>query len=202
MYVKRTEERVSQGDILENLKYRFSVFQADTVEVATITLPYAVVLTQDCDLESDYNCRGGLNQENSSNDKFLQSILVCPAYLAEQFRTGAHLEALGLKMNTWTSEQWKSIKQNQNQRFHFLNADPTLKIQDLIIDFKQYYTIPRDEIYKSHRELYLASLDLLFREALSHRFAYYLSRIGLPTIKRLEQGNENKGTNLTIDSQS
>lgn len=202
MYVKRTRERISQGDILENLKYRFSVFHTDVVEVATITLPYAVVLTQDCDLESDYNCRSSSNKEDSLNDKFLQSILVCPAYLAEQLRAGTHLETLGLKMNSWTSEQWKSIKQNQNQRFHFLNAEVALKIQDLIIDFKQYYTIPRNEIYESHSELYLVSLDLLFREALSHRFAYYLSRIGLPTVKNPDQDSEDKRTNPATNSQS
>jgi len=191
MYVKSTGKRVGQGDILEKVIYSYPIFQADQVTVAKITLPYAVVLTQDCDLESDFNCRLGSSKKNPSNDKFLQSILVCPAYLAEQFRCGTHLEPIGLKMNTWTSEQWKSIKQNQNQRFHFLGADLALKMQDLVIDFKNYYTITRDEIYKDYSELYLVSLDILFREALSQRFAYFLSRIGLPTLKEPNHADEN-----------
>ncbi|MBU1110145.1 hypothetical protein KKB83_00820 [Patescibacteria group bacterium] len=202
MYVKRTEERVTQGDILAKLEYRFPVFQAEKVEVAKITLSYAVVLTQDCDLEQDYKCRACSSQENSSNDKFLQSVLICPAYLAEQFKTGIHLEKLGLKMNTWSSEQWKSITQNQNQRLHFLSEDPALEIEDLIIDFKHYYTIPRDEMYESHKKLYLASLEILFREDLSHRFTHYLSRIGLPTVNKSDQGSGDRGINTFINSQS
>ena len=44
------------------------------------------------------------------------------------------------------------------------------------------------EILKKH---YIGSMKELYREDLSQRFAYYLSRIGLPEIEKIEgQGSK------------
>lgn len=177
MYLKRTENRICQGDILENFEYRFPTFRADEVEIASILLPYAVVVTQDCDLEWDFKNRAD-SQKNS--DKYLQSILICPAYVAEKFRTGKHLEGLKLTMESWSSDRWKLIKQNQNERFHFFVSNVENGIPELVIDFKNFYTVPRDSIYDVYKSKYKISIAELFREDLSQRFANYLSRIGLP----------------------
>ncbi len=49
----------------------------------------------------------------------------------------------------------------------------------LIIDFKHYYTIPRNILYQN-LDHYNVSITELHREQLSQRFAYYLSRVGTP----------------------
>ncbi len=119
------------------------------------------------------------------HDKYLQNVLVCPAYNAETFKKGDHLkgEPNELKMNTWGSNDYNKIKQQNNARFHYLEQNEALQVPQLVVDFKHYYTIPRDVIYKMHVDNYLATFNKLFRESLSQRFSSYLSRIGLPEIK-------------------
>jgi hypothetical protein len=178
MYSKRTNpQRISQGDLLEDVTYKFTKITTDQVEINPIVFPYAIVMTQDCDLEQDYNARAGTQ---GSQDKFLQSILVCPLYLAEQLRGGTHLEKLKLKMESYNTNRWDFIKSNQNQRYQFLPANTSYGFPDLVIDFKHYYTIPRDDIYGFFINNYVASVDILYREDVSQRYASYLSRIGTP----------------------
>ncbi len=87
-------------------------------------------------------------------------------------------------METYNSERWGVIKKNKNERYHFLEKNEELCLPNLIIDFKQYYTIPTHILYKLYKDHFVGSLKPLFREDLSHRFAFYLSRIGLPNIER------------------
>ncbi len=72
-----------------------------------LLIPYLSVLSQDCDLESDYWNRKDIESKceveedknkKITNDKFLQSILVCPAYPAKLVKKGTHLEELKLTM--------------------------------------------------------------------------------------------------------
>ena len=179
MYVKKDESRVLQGDFIEDFLYNSSYIVGGSVETNSTTFPYIVVLTQDCDLEWDYKNREDKDQKN--NDKYLQSILICPAYLAESLHTGKHLEDLQLKMRPWEADLWKHIKRNQNERFHFL-AQSENDMPDLVLDFKHFYTFPREQLYEAHKKNYKISLDVPFREDLSQRFANYLSRIGLPNL--------------------
>lgn len=188
MYVVKSENRICQGDILEDFQHKFLYYQNEEKAIISITLPYAIVLSQDCDLEQDYNQRQ--DNASSTNDKFMQSILVCPAYIAESFKRGEHLKNMGLIMNTWGRDKWKDIKSNQNQRFHYFPNDPANNMPEIVVDFKQYYTIPRDDIYPLHKEKYKISIAPLFREDISLRFATYLARIGLPIIQNYD-GLEN-----------
>jgi hypothetical protein len=179
MYVKKNEPRILQGDFIEAFLYESSRVVDGALETTTVTFPYAVVLTQDCDLEWDYKNRE--DQDRKNNDKYLQSILICPAYLAESLRTGSHLDDLHLKMEPWLSDLWKHIKRNQNERFYFLDKYEQA-MPDLVLDFKHFYTFPREKLYEIHKTNYKISLDVPFREDLSQRFSNYLSRIGLPVV--------------------
>lgn len=182
MYINRKnleEKRIHQGDILEDLFYRYPSFVKDEIIVGTINLPYGIVLTQDCDLERDYTCR----KENNEDDRVIQSILICPAFLAEIFREGNHLKELGIITEKKNSDSWRYITKNQNKRFHFLSEDSNFGMPNLIIDFKHYYTFSRQDIYDLFPNQYKVSLDILYREELSQRFSYYISRIGLPPFK-------------------
>jgi hypothetical protein len=182
MYDAKTHQRICQGDIFEDFVYKFTKIFDQTGEIIKTTFPYAVVLTQDCDLEWDYYKRSSSDNARAtlSDDKILQSILICPAYLAEQFKLGKHLEDLGLTMNTWGGELWKNIKSNQNERFHYFEEDVNNGMPDLVIDFKHYYTVPTEDIYSIASSKCKIVVGSLFREDVSRRFANYLSRIGLP----------------------
>lgn len=184
IYIKRPLSRIWQGDILRDIEYIEWITEnpeEEKLQIPKIQLPYIVVLTQDCDLEQDYNSKQDNNRENE--DKFLQSILVCPAYMATSVKEGTHLKDYGLNRQRIPSNQFGEVKKNHMYRYHYLESDIELQIPEMVIDFKQYYTIPRDKLYEFYKTKYLATINYLFRESLSKRFAYYLSRIGLPTIK-------------------
>jgi len=178
IFIKHNEERICQGDIFRDFEYLEYTPNSKKTGTGTMKIfPYLLILSQDCDLELD--CKNRTNSEDNQ-DKFLFSILACPGYLAEELRKGIHLKEYKLKMQTINTERWNNIKNNQNPRYHFLKGEKTFQIPDLVLDFKHYYAISRDVLYKNFEDCYIGSLNELFREALSQRFAYYLSRIGLP----------------------
>ncbi|MDY6895403.1 MAG: hypothetical protein SVO01_08340 [Thermotogota bacterium] len=184
IYIRHDIHRIYQGDILRDFEYtEWACIEGNKVKMMVRTIPYLVILTQDCDLKWDYNNH---NNQVGNHDKFLHSILVCPAYLSEEFRQGIHLEGLGFEMGKINSKIWGNVKNNQNQRYHYLERDKELNIPDLVIDFKHYYTIQRDLLYRGIKDHYIATVNELFREALSQRFSYYLSRIGVPLIPNEE----------------
>jgi hypothetical protein len=171
--------RLNQGDILKGVSIGIqSDLDTQTNEAifSKITLAYAVVINQDCDLEQDFNNR---KKADIHQDKFLPNILILPAYLSEQFRAGDHRGAK-VKGISWGSDQWRGIIQNNNLRFHSIKANEEFQIPDLIVDFKHFYTVSRDVLYKDIQKYYLATVCELYREHLSHRYSHYLSRIGLP----------------------
>lgn len=188
-YLKRLPvDRAAQGDIYRKIRVPNSASpvngeDGEELEITEIEYPYAVVLSQECDLEQDH-----LNRENAQDkhDKFLPAILFAPAYLAEKLRKGEHLKDVDLKMQNINTERWKIVKKNDNLRYHYLRKDPNFGVLDLVIDFKHYFTISRDLFFINilNDQHYVASLDFLFREDLSNRFCHYLSRIGLPEIEK------------------
>ena len=186
-YRKNDTKRILQGDILKDFK-----IPTYDDEVKMITIPYGVVLSQDCDLNQDYNSQKEyekLNLEKNDknnpnlNNKLLPSILICPAYDAEQLRKGEHLQHIDIPMNEISKTRktpWKNILQNQTPRYHYLNESEEFGISDLVLDFKRYYSVSRDYLYSIYPEHYFISLNELYREDLSDRFFNYQSRIGLP----------------------
>ena len=97
------------------------------------------------------------------------------------------MQELKLRYEYKDSKQWKIIEQNRDTRYHFLRGDDKFKIPKLVIDFKLYYAIDREEIYTFMKQKKCqVSIKDLFRESLSQRFAYYLSRIALPEIEKVK----------------
>ena len=187
MYFQHNLERLCQGDILRDFEdYLWGVVGGSKVRMMKRTTIYMVIMSQDCDLERDYTNRMESENPNKNRDKFIQQILVCPAYPSEQLKEGTHLSELselGVKTEKIESKtKWNLIKLNEIPRYHHLKRDIQLQIPELVIDFKHFFTIQRDFIYDVRKRHYLATIDELFREELSQRFAYYLSRIGLPII--------------------
>lgn len=85
IYRLNDSKRAIQGDILKNID--IPIFND---ELEFIKLKFGVILSQDCDLNQDYESRNKIsNNDNPSiNNKIIPSILICPAYPAEQLRQG------------------------------------------------------------------------------------------------------------------
>ena len=192
-YIKLAIKRINQGDILRNIDVIDWSYADDDIEIGKLTLPYAIVISQDCDLDKDFENRS--KSDSDKHDKYLRTILICPAYIAADFKVGDHLKELELKMETWNSKRFSLIKNQNNTRFHYLEQNQDLQVPELIVDFKHYYTIPTDTLIKIYNKHYLVTINPLFRECLSQRFSYYLSRIGLPEIKKMTSSECAEPTN-------
>ena len=171
-----------------------SVIQRECVDVSSlgtselfsfaITAKYAVILTQDCDLEQDFRVR--FVEPKPRSDKLLTSILFgVVVTAADLFSASANN----------SRKQWErlNIEGNKNERFQFLEkAAPETDsagqgLPELAIDFKQWFTVPTDELYRrielgeAVRRCRLVSPYL---EHLTFRFHAYHSRVALPTDHR------------------
>ena len=189
-YLKLATGRIRQGDILRDINFiyewRLEDESSNKYIVKNYEFAYTVVLSQDCDLEQDSINRG--NTDDKNQDAYIPSILVCPAYTKAEFKKGVHLNDYNLLMEEIHSKQWDFIKSNRDPRYHYLMPDPNLQAAELVLDFKHFYTLPNKFLYAIYNDKYkihyLASLKILFRERLCQRFSYYISRVGLPEIKK------------------
>lgn len=181
-YFRNQLARLQQGDILRDLTVsEISGISNTGVELQQRSLPYCVVLSQDCDLEHDFNALSA--QGDAKDDKTLPALLLCPAYLADLLRQGQHLKDQNKTMQKIPSAEWHKLKSNQVYRYHYLEPWPNLQVPEMVVDFKHYFTVPRTLAYREeYRKCYLVTLEILYREHLSSRFAHYLSRIGLPEL--------------------
>jgi hypothetical protein len=170
-YAPNNGTRLTQGDILSGVAYKVSSnLEEGYVDVA---INYCVVMTQDCDLEQDFNALDTQPQLR------LPSILICPAYPSDKFLNGDHVIP-----NTSKSKQsdLEDIEKCKRDRYHYLPAVDG-KLPSMVIDFKHFYTLPRSVAYNLFDNgSYIITINELFRERLSQRFANYLSRFALPEI--------------------
>ena len=104
-----------QGEILSELieaRIDLSTLQAETLGLQLYSHPYALILTQDCDLDQDFKARLGLNKP----DKLIPAVLFCEVFTAEELRGTGGI----------TSDMWRRISQNKDERYHFLQkAEPS-----------------------------------------------------------------------------
>ena len=187
-YEQRDDARPCQGAIYRNLIIFLPESPPDPEpKFARWELPYAVALSQECDLLQDHKSRLTLKESavvppDFKHDKLLPTILLCPGYQASSLHTGDHLKGLGRKMENYNSRQWSLIQQNNNARYHYLVGWPDLQVPELVVDFKHFFVMQTELMinHYGHEAHYVARLGHLYREDLSHRFAAYLARIGLP----------------------
>lgn len=154
----------------------------DEIDVIKSDWPYAVVLSQDCDLIQDHNNRENFNAEaaGAQHDKIMPGVLICPAYQAASFKEGTHIP--DQEMQRQSRKLYDSIQQNKAGRYHYLAAWSLLQVPELVVDFKHYFAIPTEMLREKFRDrkYYVVRLACPYREHLSHRFASYLGRVGLP----------------------
>ena len=178
------KQRVCQGDVYRNIDMiEYVAEKGGYMEVSRINYPLVVVLTQDCDLEQDHKFQWSRNQPSTrTQDKCLIAVLVAPVYNAEHVYLGEHLSALHMSMEPIPKNKspGQFLRKNQIPRYHYLAFPSSVAIVDSVIDFKHYFSINGRYLRRMRRDHFVCRLDVLYREDLSHRFAAYLSRIGLP----------------------
>lgn len=177
-------KRVCQGDIFKDIKYiEYAIEREGNFEISKIVFPLVIVLTQDCDLDQDFNSRNETTQ-STNQDKYLLSVIVAPLYNIEHIYNGEHLSELELKMQKINKEstRGKLLLQNQLPRYHYLEfkKDIPIPIVSSVIDFKHYFTVNLPYLLMIKETNFICKVSTLYREDISHRFASFLSRIGLP----------------------
>ena len=172
--------RVCQGDIIRDVSYIDGVTEsAGILEVSRLEFPLVIVLTQDCELEQEYQ----MHVQNAGNqDKWLVSVLVAPLYNAEHVYRGEHLSELNLAMQQINQRKTPGqfLRNNDIPRYHYLEFAPDVPIVASVIDFKHYFSVNAQNLRERKKSSFVCMVSPLFREAISHRFPAYLSRIGLP----------------------
>jgi hypothetical protein len=178
VYARSGSAELCQGEILSDLVQTqleiASVGVDAPVRVSQKHHPFAIILSQGCDLDLDFKARAGHVKE----DKLLPHVLFCEVF------TAAELKGSG-GMN---SQIWGRVQKNKDERYQFLQkVEPIydaigLGLPEIGIDFKRYFTIPTDEVYVQLNKTARRRCRLLspFLEHLSTRFAHYLCRVALP----------------------
>ena len=172
-------ERLYQGEIVEGLiqvRQTLETIGANgPLRLDEIAHPFAIVMTQDCDLEQDFCLRSGGHEGPSR----LANILFCEAIATTDLKAKV----------PQGKDIWKRVIQNKDERYQCLESVPPN--QDLLgagiaclgCDFKRYFTVPPDEVYRRIELRQIRRRTRLvtpYAEHLLSRFCVFQSRVPLP----------------------
>jgi len=179
--IKNSEDnQVHQGDIIKNARY-YESFQeeADVFSLTVLEFPYSIILTQECDLTQ--NIRERSLQKADKHDKYLISLLCAPLYNAQHLFDGNHLSDHSLALHSHKKEKRdrELIMQNRDPRYHYIEFDDNVNLVPMIIDFKHLFSLSIFTI-EENINLRVGTIESLYRDLISQRFANFLCRIGLP----------------------
>lgn len=188
--------RVCQGDVYSNVEFIEQVKESEgIIEINKIQFPIVLVITQDCDMAQDLKYR--LDEtDTKDDDKLILSAIVVPLYNAEHVFSGTHYSELNRKMrDAWKSQARNDLKNNQTPRYHYLVFPKDYRIPPSIIDFKHYFCVDVEYLMQLRKGgNFICKIAELYREHISQRFAYYLSRIGLPGMDEIKEDSNIRGT--------
>ena len=180
---RRRLGRVSQGDIYRDVEFVEYVTEKEgSIEISKIVFPFVIVLTQHCDLKQDSKIRYQKILAQTQ-DKLILSVLVAPLYNVEQVYIGEHLDQLGIRMQmiSKTKTPGQYLRINEIPRYHYIEFPEGVTISPSVIDFKHYFSVNVEYLRRKKSDL-VCQVSPLYREDISHRFASFLSRIGLPEV--------------------
>ncbi len=149
---------------------------SDALVIDRLSLPFTIVLTQDCDLDWDWKDREG---SVPNPGKRLPSVLLLELQVAQpQYDEDKNLRA-----------QWKRVQQNKEDRYHFLQRAQaqqdaaSVGLPELVADFKRYHAIPTAELYDGITRGRFGRRCVLNHPYLQHlaqRFGSFMGRVALP----------------------
>lgn len=171
-----------QGEILKGIReIRFKAIDlpeeitAESILASTIVQehPFTIVLSPDCDLEWDYQAR---KKQANADTKLISHVLLCD--LEDQ----SSIRAERVK----PSREFRRVKQNREERYHYLRSSPTdfgSQVGEFYIDFKRMFALPTEYIIRESESGRITRLGILkppWTQHLTHRFTFFLGRVGLP----------------------
>lgn len=136
---------------------------------------YAVVVSQDCDLDWDWKAR----MNGDKPDKLLSGILFCEAKPADRL----------VYERKYNRQERKIIRQNRDERYQFLQkVDSEFDllengVPELVVDFKRCFSLPAEEAYYRLESEELQRRCLFEHPYLQHliaRFWSFQGRVALP----------------------
>lgn len=183
-------EALRQGEILKGV-VQYTPILTEPANEKNIQLsrklhPYAIIISQDCDLDWDYQARQGQGKQH----KLLNSIILCEVYPAEDIRFDKNREI--------NSNAWKQIQSNQNRQFHFFEKVPSdcelgnEGLPELTVDFKQVFSIEAEILYHQINNKIASRhtvLECRYLEHFSQRYCSYQGRVALPAEYQSEKEN-------------
>lgn len=113
----------------------------------------------------------------------ITQMIFCPAFDEDLFAGGTHLfQQYDYKMGLVNKPDMEKFKDHHHIRYHYLRTDIPDAMPSLIIDFKQYFTLPALFIlkYLCGKQLPFYKLEHLSYTSLADRFAHYLQRVAIP----------------------
>jgi hypothetical protein len=187
-YVRiRTTDPLRQSEILTNViqkRQSLASFGNQPPVLEATSHPYAIVISQDCDLEQDFRARKSETPvDKNAADKTIPNVLLLEA-----------LPVTELLSKVGGSDIRKRVRNNKDERYHVLqkieSADDAegTGLDSLGVDFKRFFTIPTDELYlqlKSNAKRH-ACLASPYLEHLARRFADFQSRVALPADHKID----------------
>jgi hypothetical protein len=183
-----------QGEILTNVTQYNVEPMAQLLDQPDISLPtipiihpYAIVVTQDCDLDWDYKAR--TQKQHNTPSKFLNSVILCEVNTAEEVRNNA---------DNMNSKEWGLVSSQRHERFYFfekIRIDYELQqkgLPELTADFKKVFAIDAAALYyqlNSGMALRRAILCSPYLEHFSRRYYSFHGRVALPAQYESEKEN-------------
>ena len=184
------EDGVNQGDVFKDVKYSFIDSEDnESIDVIEYIFPYAVVVSQSCDVAfMDEFESGG----NSLPVKYMPSILLCPIYSKELIAHGDHLKEIYEDINRtlsfgsayYNKDDMRTTEKDQHVRFHALKVDVNNEtlLDNMVIDFKHIFSVPMKYL-RNNRDKRICSIEDIYIDQIVNKMAAYISRIGLPDPK-------------------
>lgn len=162
-----------QAEILANvIQVYLAPESAERPIINLKTHPLAIIVSQDCDLEQDFNAK--------ERGTTLPNILLC-----EIFEAARHEQRMKEQSK---ADVWRRIFQNQDYRYQYLRSVPAGHdyaaegLPAMVVDFKRYFTVPNVELYArigadTNRR---CRLEGSYAQHFVQRFYDYQARIGIP----------------------
>jgi hypothetical protein len=175
----QVSERLYQGEIVAGLiqvRQTLETIGANgPPRLDEVLHPFAIVMTQDCDLEQDFRLRSGACEGPLP----MANILFCEAIATTDLKGKV----------PQGKDIWKRVIQNKDERYQCLESVPPhqdlmgVGIPCLGCDFKRYFSIPADEVYRRIELKQIRRRSKLitpYAEHLLSRFCIFQSPIPLP----------------------
>ena len=156
------------------------VFSRNRSFTERIEHPWTIVLSPDCDLEWDFKAR---NDNTIPQTKLMNNIILCSLESEGSVASGEGLRGDFRIKNSGDRER---VKSNRDERYHFLDSNKTDNGTDVVeffLDFKRVFTVSNEFIYAATEQGLMmrhGCLDQPWVQHLTHRFTFFLGRVGLP----------------------